>query len=152
MMLQAGADNTEEIIKELDNADEQMESAVEYYQDKLKYHLNLEYDGREIVGDDVDDINDNVYGNNDVTGPTEDKDDILHGTHVAGIIAAVRDNDIGMDGVASNVQIMSLRAVPDGDEYDKDIALGIRYAVDNGAKIINMSFGKYFSTHPEWVN
>src|SRR5699024_4950231 len=132
MMVQAGAENTEEIIEELNKADEQMDSAVEYYQDKLKYHLNIEYDGREIVGDDVDDINDTDYGNNDVTGPTDDKDDILHGTHVAGIIAAVRDNDIGMDGVAANVKIMSLRAVPDGDEYDKDIALGIRYAVDNG--------------------
>lgn len=152
MMMQAGADNTDEIIEELSKADEQMESAIEYYQDKLKYHLNMDFDGRAIVGDDLMDIKDTNYGNNDVTGPTEDKDDILHGTHVAGIIAAVRDNGIGMDGVAANVEIMSLRAVPDGDEYDKDIALGIRYAVDNGAKIINMSFGKYYATHPEWVN
>ncbi len=58
---------------------------------------------------------------------------------------------LGMNGVANNVEIMALRAVPDGDEYDKDIALAIRYAVDNGASIINTSFGKYFSTHPEWV-
>ena len=41
--------------------------------------------------------------------------------------------------------------MPDGDEYDKDIALGIRYAVDNGAKVINGSFGKYYSPHKEWV-
>src|SRR5699024_7993085 len=70
---------------------------------------------------------------------------------VAGIIAAQRDNSIGLQGIANNVKIMPIRAVPDGDEYDKDIALAIRYAVDNGAKIINTSFGKYFSTNPEWV-
>ena len=46
---------------------------------------------------------------------------------------------------------MVLRAVPDGDEYDKDIALAIRYAVDNGAKVINTSFGKGYSPHKEWV-
>jgi subtilisin family serine protease len=86
-----------------------------------------------------------------VSGPTEEKEDARHGTHVAGIIAANRSNDTGMKGVAENVLIMPIRAVPDGDEYDKDIALGIRYAVDNGASIINTSFGKYFSTHPEWV-
>lgn len=74
-----------------------------------------------------------------------------HGTHVAGIIAAKRNNGIGMDGVANNVKIMSIRAVPNGDEYDKDIALGIRYAVDNGASIINCSFGKSFSPKAEWV-
>ena len=86
------------------------------------------------------------YGNNDVEGP-----DAGHGTHVAGIVAAIRNNDIGMNGVANNAEIMVLRAVPDGDEYDKDIALAIRYAVDNGAKVINTSFGKYYSPNPEWV-
>ncbi|HLS29736.1 MAG TPA: S8 family peptidase [Flavobacteriaceae bacterium] len=151
IMAQAEAETTADLIAEFNEAEEQMKRGKAYYEDQLKYYLNLDYDGREIVGDDVDDITDTDYGNSDVTGPTEDKEDILHGTHVAGIIAATRNNDIGMDGVASNVKLMSLRAVPDGDEYDKDIALGIRYAVDNGAKIINMSFGKYFSTHPEWV-
>jgi len=151
IMIQSGADSLNEVVEEFDKAGEQMEEAIDYYQNQLDYHLNLDFDGRSIVGDDVNDINDTDYGNNDVTGPSEDKDDIVHGTHVAGIIAATRNNGIGMDGVAHNVKIMSLRAVPDGDEYDKDIALGIRYAVDNGAKIINMSFGKYFSTNPEWV-
>ena len=75
----------------------------------------------------------------------------MHGTHVSGIIAAERNNGIGINGVANNVLIMPVRAVPDGDEYDKDVALGIRYAVDNGAKVINTSFGKAFSTNPEWV-
>ena len=129
----------------------QLKEAVEYYSGRLDYHFNINYDGRAIVGDDPDDITDTSYGNNDVTGPTADKEDIKHGTHVAGIIAAERDNNLGIKGVANNVQIMALRAVPDGDEYDKDIALAIRYAVDNGAKVINTSFGKYFSTHPEWV-
>ena len=80
-----------------------------------------------------------------------DKKEILHGTHVAGIVAQSRNNGLGGDGVANNVQILTVRAVPDGDEYDKDIALGIRYAVDNGAKVINGSFGKSFSPHKQWV-
>lgn len=140
----SGAKDTDEIIDDLN-------SAYDYFNDKLKYHLNLDYNGRKIVGDDVNDLNDKNYGNNEVDGPTEDKEDVLHGTHVAGIIAAVRNNGLGMNGVANNVEIMPVRAVPDGDEYDKDIALGIRYAVDNGAQVINMSFGKYFSPHSDWV-
>ena len=80
-----------------------------------------------------------------------DPEEALHGTHVAGIVAQVRNNGKGGDGVANLVEIMTVRAVPDGDEYDKDIALGIRYAVDNGAKVINGSFGKYYSQQKEWV-
>lgn len=102
---------------------------------------------RAIVGDDPDDIRDTHYGNNDISGGFG-----RHGTHVAGIIAAVRNNGIGIDGIADHVQIMSVRAVPDGDERDKDVALAIRYAVDNGAKIINMSFGKGYSPHKDWVD
>lgn len=128
----------------------QLDNAIEYFSGRLNSHFNLELDGRAVVGDDPNDINDRDYGNNDVTGPDPEKEDIKHGTHVAGIIAA-EHNNIGMNGVANNVLIMPVRAVPDGDEYDKDIALAIRYAVDNGAKVINTSFGKYFSTHPEWV-
>lgn len=137
--------------RSIPEAIEQLAGAIDYYGGRLDYHLNLEYDGRAIVGDNPDDLSDRDYGNNDVTGPSSDKEDVKHGTHVAGIIAAERNNNLGMNGVASNVLIMPIRAVPDGDEYDKDIALGIRYAVDNGAKVINTSFGKYFSTHPEWV-
>jgi cell wall-associated protease len=129
----------------------QLEEAIEYFDGRLSSHFNLDLDGRAVVGDDVNDITDTDYGNNNVMGPSADKEDIKHGTHVAGIIAAERNNNIGINGVANNVEIMALRAVPDGDEYDKDIALAIRYAVDNGASIINTSFGKYFSTHPEWV-
>jgi len=110
---------------------------------------NLTTDYRKVVGDNPNDITDTKYGNNNVMGP--DKNEILHGTHVAGIVAQVRNNNIGGDGVANNVQILTVRAVPDGDEYDKDIALGIRYAVDNGAKVINGSFGKSFSPHKQWV-
>ena len=104
---------------------------------------------REILGDNPEDITDTKYGNNNVMGP--DKKEIMHGTHVAGIIAQVRDNGLGGDGVANNAEILVVRAVPDGDEYDKDVALGIRYAVDNGAKVINGSFGKAFSPHKQWV-
>ena len=110
---------------------------------------NLKTDYRKVVGDNPNDITDTKYGNNNVMGP--DKNEILHGTHVAGIVAQSRYNNLGGDGVANNVQILTVRAVPDGDEYDKDIALGIRYAVDNGAKVINGSFGKSFSPHRQWV-
>jgi len=110
---------------------------------------NLKTDYRKIVGDNPNDIKDTKYGNNNVMGP--DKEKILHGTHVAGIVAQVRNNNVGGDGIANNVEILTVRAVPDGDEYDKDIALGIRYAVDNGAKVINGSFGKSFSPHKQWV-
>lgn len=101
----------------------------------------------EIVKDNEEDINDRSYGNNDIMAGTP-----LHGTHVSGIIAAKRNNGKGVDGIADDVKIMSIRAVPDGDEHDKDIALAIRYAVDNGAKVINMSFGKSFSPHKDWVD
>ena len=121
----------------------------DYVYNQLDFNLNKTFDGRRVVGDNPEDINDTKYGNNVVYGP--DKEKALHGTHVAGIIAQVRGNNLGGDGVANNVQIMAVRAVPDGDEYDKDIALAIRYAVDNGAKVINGSFGKNFSPHKEWV-
>jgi subtilisin family serine protease len=118
--------------------------------DMLNYNLNVKHDGRKAVGDNPDDINDKKYGNGNVKGP--DVTDGLHGTHVAGIIAQIRGNGKGGDGViADNVQIMALRAVPNGDEYDKDIALAIRYAADNGAKVINGSFGKDYSPNKEWV-
>lgn len=141
---QSGAENSGKILEELSEADD-------YFATKLDYHLNLEFEPRKVLGDDEDDIEDNKYGDNRVGGVTDDKEEILHGTHVAGIIGATRNNDIGMDGVANNVELMAIRSVSEGDEYDKDIALGIRYAVDNGAKIINMSFGKYYSPHKEWV-
>jgi len=101
----------------------------------------------DIVKDNEDDINDRYYGNNDVMSGTPS-----HGTHCSGIIAAVRNNGIGMDGIADNVKIMMVRAVPDGDEHDKDIANAIRYAADNGAQIISMSFGKDFSPEKSWVD
>ncbi len=129
----------------------QVQGGIDYFQGRLDGHFSMTNDFRGVLGDNPDDITDKNYGNNDVDGPDPKKADAKHGTHVAGSIAAQRNNGIGMDGVADNVKIMVVRAVPDGDEYDKDIALAIRYAVDNGAKVINTSFGKYYSTHPEWV-
>lgn len=138
------ADSVPEVIK-------QLSGGVDYFSGRLDTHFNLEVNFRSVLDDDPDDLSDSVYGNNDVDGPEVKKEGVRHGTHVAGIIAAERNNGIGINGVANNVEIMVLRAVPDGDEYDKDIALAIRYAVDNGASVINTSFGKYFSPHPEWV-
>lgn len=139
-----------EIIKQTgDDFLTEIKAYKEQVYDDLNYNLNLEFDGRKVVGDNPDDIKDIKYGNNNVSGP--DKEFALHGTHVAGIIAQVRNNNLGGDGVSNNVEILVVRAVPNGDEYDKDIALAIRYAVDNGAKVINGSFGKSYSTHKEWV-
>ncbi|GER58629.1 peptidase S8 [Patiriisocius marinus] len=130
----------------------QVEGGVSYFQGRLDSHFNMDRNFRaEVLKDDADDASTKYYGNNDVDGPDPKKEDAKHGTHVSGIIAAQRNNGVGMNGVAQNVEIMVVRAVPDGDEYDKDIANAIRYAVDNGAKVINTSFGKYYSTHPEWV-
>lgn len=126
----------------------ELKDGIKHFTDQLNYNLNVDFDGRKIVGDDPYNFNDRDYGNGN---PKNRVDDESHGTHVAGIIAAKRNNGLGANGVANNVEIMSIRAVPNGDEYDKDIALGIRYAVDNGAKIINGSFGKAFSPNAEWV-
>lgn len=124
---------------DLDDQIEQLSEAVDDLKGRLDYGLNTTINERIIVGDDPANSSERFYGNNDVTGP-----DAGHGSHVAGIIAAVRNNGIGMNGVADHVKIMAVRAVPNGDERDKDVANAIRYAVDNGAKVINMSFGKSY--------
>ena len=122
---------------------------LDYYESQKKNkNYDFNFDGRAIVGDNPEDMNDTKYGNGFVIGS---KDEESHGTHVAGIILASRNNNKGLQGVAHNAKLMSVRAVPDGDERDKDVALAIRYAVDNGAKVINMSFGKSFSPNKEWV-
>ena len=134
-MKQGGIADTDALLTELN-------SELKDQREQLDYSLNTKFNARaEIVGDNPDDTSQRNYGNNDVQGP-----DALHGTHVAGIIAAVRTNNLGVQGIAgAPVQVMSVRAVPNGDERDKDVANAIRYAVDNGAQIINMSFGKDFS-------
>jgi subtilisin family serine protease len=127
---------------------EDLTNGLKYYTEQLNYNLNKDFNGREPVDDNAYDYTDVDYGNGN---PNNRVDDESHGTHVAGIIAAERNNGMGVNGVANNVAIMSIRAVPNGDEYDKDIAKGIRYAVDNGARIINGSFGKSFSPNADWV-
>ncbi len=127
---------------------DEFDEAKKQYGGELNYSFNSDLDQRAaIVGDNYSDINERYYGNADVKGP-----DATHGTHVAGLIGAARNNGKGMDGVADNVRIMSVRCVPDGDERDKDVANAIRYAVDNGASIINMSFGKGFSPEKSAVD
>jgi subtilisin family serine protease len=134
---------TEDILKEYKE-----ELLEEINKTAAKKHYDLDFNGRQSLGDDLYDISDRFYGNNNVIGSKELES---HGTHVAGIVAASRNNNKGVDGVANNVKIMAVRVVPDGDEHDKDIALGIRYAADNGAKIINTSFGKAHSPNKQWV-
>ncbi|HEY4155706.1 MAG TPA: S8 family peptidase [Puia sp.] len=125
----------------------EIEDAIKHFQTELDYHLNISFNPRAIVGDDSTNAEEHLYGNNDVTGP-----DALHGTHVAGIIGAERNNNIGIRGVADRVRIMSVRTVPDGDERDKDVASAIRFATDHGARVINMSFGKGYSPNKKVVD
>jgi len=153
----------ETLIKVMENVDEdievkeflhelgaylgQLKEAVDHYSVAVEYGYNTEFNSRTVVGDDPNNLYEKGYGNNDVKGP-----DARHGTHVAGIIGANRKNTIGIKGIADNVKIMSVRAVPNGDERDKDVANAIIYATDNGAKIINMSFGKSFSPNKDVVD
>ena len=123
-----------------------VEAADEQIASMLQYGYNPDYDPRDIVGDDYADVSERYYGNTDVAGP-----DPNHGTGVAGLVGAVRGNEVGIDGIAP-VRIMALRAVPGGDERDKDVANAIRYAADNGARVVNMSFGKAFSPQKEAVD
>ena len=126
---------------------EEVKEARDQFEGQLKYGLNVSYNSRPIVGDDYRNLEQRNYGNRDAMGP-----DAKHGTHVAGIIGAVRGNNTGVDGVAPAVKLMSIRTVPDGDERDKDVANAIRYAVDQGAHIINMSFGKGYSPEKRVVD
>jgi len=139
-----GIDSDEKNTNTIEQLDEYVEGKKSAFESKEK----APYDYRaEIVKDNYLNFSDRFYGNADVMGPSP-----MHGTHVTGIIGAIRNNGLGVDGVADNVLLMMVRVVPDGDEYDKDVALGIRYAVDNGAKIINISFGKSFSPEKAWVD
>lgn len=125
------------------------EAYLEYYENQKKNkNYDFKFNGRTIVGDNPEDITDTKYGTSNVIGSTKDES---HGTHVSGIILAARDNGMGINGITNKAKLMAVRVVPDGDERDKDVALAIRYAVDNGAKVINMSFGKSWSPNKEWV-
>ena len=124
-----------------------LKESKEQFKTQLAFQLNKEFNSRKCIGDNYNDVTDKNYGNNRVSSPGGD-----HGTHVAGIIAAVRNNNLGIKGISDNTKIMVLRVVPDGDERDKDIANSIRYAADNGAKILNMSFGKALSPNKKVVD
>ncbi len=127
--------------------EEAKKDASKFFYNQVEYQFNPDYNARAMVGDDPNDLSNRFYGTNEYEGP-----DAFHGTHVAGIIAANRNNNIGIKGVADNVRIMTVRCVPDGDERDKDVANAIYYAVDNGASVINMSFGKGYSPQKWYVD
>ena len=141
MQMYTFEDTIPKVLKELNDG-------IIHFTDQVNYHFNVSFEGRNVVGDDPYDYNSRGYGNGNPQNRNENES---HGTHVAGIIAAERNNGKGLNGVANNASIMAVRMLPNGDEYDKDVALAIRYAVDNGAKIINASFGKSFSPNAEWV-
>lgn len=127
--------------------DIKIELIIKTFKNRLLYELNPDYGPREIIGDDPNDFDDRCYGNPDVIGP-----DPHHGTEIAGVIGAKRLNGVFMDGITNNVKIMVIRAVPSGDERDKDIANAIYYAVDNGAKVINISFGKPLNHNESYMD
>ncbi|HLT79573.1 MAG TPA: S8 family peptidase [Cyclobacteriaceae bacterium] len=137
----------DEVLEEFEYVIQYNDKVCDHYRTAVEFGYNPDYDSRQIVGDNYEDLEERYYGTNDVKGP-----DPSHGTSVAGVIAAKRHNGVGIDGIADNVRIMPIRVVPNGDERDKDIANGIYYAVDNGAHIINMSFGKGYSPHKEIVD
>ncbi len=134
-------------FRDLDVTEEDINDAYKQFDKMYNYAYNPDFDPRYIVGDDFEDLENRFYGNNDVEGPRSD-----HGSHVAGIVGAIRNNDLGMNGIADYVSLMIVRTVPDGDERDKDVANAIRYAVENGADIINMSFGKAYSPRKFYVD
>jgi subtilisin family serine protease len=131
-----------------DGIEKSVKGAMDSYNTSLSYQYNVNFNPRSIVGDNYTDASERNYGNNDVVGPTD-----VHATHVSGIIAGTRTGKTGeQEGIADNVKIMAVRVVPDGDERDKDVANGIRYAVDNGAKVVNMSFGKQYAYNKKTVD
>lgn len=134
------------LMAEKEGLKDYLEDGGSYFDSALNYHYNLDFNPRTVVNEELLDSTGMMYGNNQVWAASPD-----HGTHVAGIIAANRNNDIGVSGVAANAKIMCLRAVPDGDERDEDIARAITYAADNGADVINMSFGKKYSPQTAMV-
>ncbi len=127
---------------DIEDMKNQFKAAIGHYEEQVNVSFNTSHNNRDIVGDNYTDVTERNYGNNNYEGP-----DGGHGSHVAGIIGAIRTNALGIKGVANNIEIMVVRVVPNGDERDKDVANGIRYAVDNGASIINMSFGKTYSPY-----
>lgn len=142
--MMASLEVNQKTLEDIQDKQTQLDSVV-------NKNLNIEYDERLLIGDNPN-VLEKGYGNNNVSnnkvGHRSFQD---HSTKVSGIIAANRKNNIGIKGIVQDVKIMPLNISPSGDEYDKDIAMAIRYAVDNGAKIINMSFWKEFSLHKEWV-
>jgi len=134
-------------LKQSGFTEQDVKDELKRLQEALQRSTNPGLDTRYIVGDDYEDLSDRFYGNNDVVGPFAD-----HGTHVAGIVGAERDNGVGMNGIADYVKLMIVKTVPNGDERDKDVANAIRYAAENGADIINMSFGKSYSPEKDYVD
>jgi len=107
----------------------------------------------EIAGNGIDDDGngyiDDIHGINTLVRDSEGNatmdimDGHSHGTHVSGTIGAKQNNGMGIAGVASNVEIMGIRTVPNSsDETDVDVAEAFIYAAKNGARVINCSFGK----------
>lgn len=118
----------------------------ELYTKHLEVLFHKEYNDRKITGDNPNVLNDSNYGNHVVS---HNLDKLTHGTSVSGPM--IQSSKSQVQGISSKIKIMPICISGYGSEHDKDIALAIRYAVDNGAKVINISLGKLLSLHKEWV-
>ena len=124
------------------NLDKEWTTTFKYTADNIVQKcLNIEYDERENIGDNPNDINDSLYGSPKLF---HDVDLSLHASQVAEILVNHNQEKF--------LKIMPIVISANGDEHDKDVALAIRYAVNNGAKIINMSLGKELSLNEKWIS
>ena len=134
----------------IESGDRKFEDLIEHKNQKdsiLNRNFNIEINDRLLIGDNPD-VLEKGYGNNKLNSNVFQ---LTHATEVSSIISGNRNNNIGVNGFHDNIKIMPLSISVSGDEHDKDIAMAIYYAVDNGAKVINMSFGKEFSLNQKWV-
>jgi cell wall-associated protease len=143
----ADSETVHSIVAEIDSYKEAARQSLDVARTVIE-HADPAWFRRQAIHDDPYSMGNPGYGNGN-TFP-----DDPHGTECAGIIGAQRSNPNSSMGIAGAVQIMPLRINAMGhdcDEWDKDVANAIRYAVDNGAQVVSMSFGKYISPNQDWV-
>ena len=121
-----------------------VDTGIEYNHTDLRENIWVNED--EIPNNGIDDDNngyvDDYYGYDFFNNDADPRDDNFHGTHVAGTVAAITDNSIGVSGITQNARLMAVKFLGRGGwGSNSSAATAIRYAVDNGAHIINASWG-----------
>lgn len=138
-------ENNENTMEKMLDTEREIDSIV-------NRNLNLNFNDRAVIGDNPN-VLEKGYGSGSISISKKGFKNLQgHCTKVAGIIGANRNNNLGIKGFSDRIKLMPLNISYSGDENDKDIAMAIYYAVDNGAKVINMSFGKDFSSNQQWVS